>query len=545
MSTIYDNFEGEVNLEVFKKDNPDPKTGIRRHYLSLVGLLQYVDILNGDLTGKELPEGVTEKTVKGMVAHCIGDLETREAAINPPTPPEPILYAIVWDFIHNEQSWNDAYNRESSPLKKYYEDHPEEDLWNTKENRAVKFNDRWYDGIFEGKTISCGTVWATDNSQKITLNGMDYYCEIWSDGLDPKIVNLYTDAALTESADKTFEITEVSFSPDCVHCWNGTINAPGAKLPWAVVDTRYPNDLSQTKGKIEFQYNGENLYPWGDEFRNFNKGYGVASLPTELGIEQIDPANQAGTDNFDPSTLVINGYVMEEVAPAPEPVEYDMTWDFIHDEQSWNDAYNREGSPLKKYYEDHPEEDLWNNTQHRAVNFNDRWYEGTINGEEVSCGTAWAADGVQKITVDGVDYYTPIWGYGTEGHNAELFSDIECKESTGKIFEIATVSFSPECVHCWDGTINAPGSKLPWAVIDTAVPHDLSVEKAKVELAIGTKKRYPYGEDFRNFNKGYGVISLPGTFNGMVQRIDPANQKATDTFDRSTLVVKGYVEPTE
>lgn len=95
MSTIYDNFEGEVNLEVFKKDNPDPKTGIRRHYLSLVGLLQYVDILNGDLTGKELPEGVTEKTVKGMVAHCIGDLETREAMSGeqpgpePPVPPKP------------------------------------------------------------------------------------------------------------------------------------------------------------------------------------------------------------------------------------------------------------------------------------------------------------------------------------------------------------------------------------------------------------------------------------------------------------------------
>lgn len=71
----------EVDLSIFKKDNEDPKTPLRRHYLSLVGLLQYVDIINGDLTGQELPEGITEDTVKGMVYHCIGDLDTRNAML--------------------------------------------------------------------------------------------------------------------------------------------------------------------------------------------------------------------------------------------------------------------------------------------------------------------------------------------------------------------------------------------------------------------------------------------------------------------------------
>lgn len=95
MGTIFDNLGANVDLSIFKKDNNDPKTPIRRHYLSLVGLLQYVDIINGDLTGQELPEGVTEDTVKGMAYHCIGDLDTREAMLGggpgpEPTPVEPV-----------------------------------------------------------------------------------------------------------------------------------------------------------------------------------------------------------------------------------------------------------------------------------------------------------------------------------------------------------------------------------------------------------------------------------------------------------------------
>ena len=93
MGTIFDNLGANVDLSIFKKDNDDPKTPVRRHYLSLVGLLQYVDIINGDLTGQELPEGVTEDTVKGMVYHCIGDLDTRNAMLNgdipTPIPPKP------------------------------------------------------------------------------------------------------------------------------------------------------------------------------------------------------------------------------------------------------------------------------------------------------------------------------------------------------------------------------------------------------------------------------------------------------------------------
>ena len=88
MGTIFDNLGANVDLSIFKKDNDDPKTPVRRHYLSLVGLLQYVDIINKEEEG-DLPEGVTEDTVKGMVYHCIGDIDTRNAMLGEGPGPEP------------------------------------------------------------------------------------------------------------------------------------------------------------------------------------------------------------------------------------------------------------------------------------------------------------------------------------------------------------------------------------------------------------------------------------------------------------------------
>ena len=79
MNTIFSDFSKDVDLSVFRESNKDPKTPLRRHYLSLVGLLEYVDILNGDLPGHALPKGMTVDDVKRMVSHAIGDLDTREA----------------------------------------------------------------------------------------------------------------------------------------------------------------------------------------------------------------------------------------------------------------------------------------------------------------------------------------------------------------------------------------------------------------------------------------------------------------------------------
>ena len=88
MNTIFSDFSKDVDLSIFMESNKDPKTPLRRHYLSLVGLLEYVDILNGGLPGRSLPEGMTVDDVKRMVSHAINDLDTKEAMSTDSSLPE-------------------------------------------------------------------------------------------------------------------------------------------------------------------------------------------------------------------------------------------------------------------------------------------------------------------------------------------------------------------------------------------------------------------------------------------------------------------------
>ena len=88
MNTIFSDFSKDVDLSIFRESNKDPKTPLRRHYLSLVGLLEYVDILNGDLPGRALPKGMTVDDVKRMVSHAINDLDTKEAMSTDSSLPE-------------------------------------------------------------------------------------------------------------------------------------------------------------------------------------------------------------------------------------------------------------------------------------------------------------------------------------------------------------------------------------------------------------------------------------------------------------------------
>ena len=88
MNTIFSDFSKDVDLSIFRESNKDPKTPLRRHYLSLVGLLEYVDILNGNLPGHALPKGMTVDDVKRMVSHAISDLDTKRAISTDGSLPE-------------------------------------------------------------------------------------------------------------------------------------------------------------------------------------------------------------------------------------------------------------------------------------------------------------------------------------------------------------------------------------------------------------------------------------------------------------------------
>ena len=227
--------------------------------------------------------------------------------------------------------------------------------------------------------------------------------------------------------------------------------------------------------------------------------------------------------------------------PEPQPVEVETiinNFDLVASDRSWKLAYNNGNGPLAKYYEDHPEEDLWNKKENRAVNFNDRWYTGTIDGQEVSCGTEWAANNVQKIVVNETTYFMPIWGYDLNPHTAELFTNVELTESANKTFEIATVSFSADCVHCWEGTLNAPEAKLPWIIISPEIPTE---GKYKVECSkAGENAVWPWGETYKTFSKGYAICSIPGEFNNTDVKIDPATGKASVKVNKGDVTITLY-----
>lgn len=86
--------------------------------------------------------------------------------------------------------------------------------------------------------------------------------------------------------------------PDyCRQCWQGAISADGAKYPWCVVN------IKPFEGNIKFNYDGgADVWPWGENIREFKRTYAIASIPIELG-EEFLLVN--GETSFDPSKLVV------------------------------------------------------------------------------------------------------------------------------------------------------------------------------------------------------------------------------------------------
>jgi hypothetical protein len=143
---------------------------------------------------------------------------------------------------------------------------------------------------------------------------------------------------------------------------------------------------------------------------------------------------------------------------STEPVEEVSTsYEIVSDEESWNSSFAN--GVLKAYYEKYPSEDLWNNAENRAANFNDRHYEGTIDGVAVEADVTWASADAQKLTVGGDVYYAAIF-YDFELRDLELFNDVALTESAGKTF-VMTAGYYANCEHSYQGWI-ANGAQAPW-----------------------------------------------------------------------------------
>lgn len=251
------------------------------------------DFLLRTLTVVGKDKAVEEKDEKFLkkYATVVGSAEAIEEWCR---PIEPVL--VPWFLVQDETSWNEAYADGAGPLGDYYEDYPQEDLWNVAENRPCNYNDREYTGTLDDVDVVGSVHWESDNAQSVTIDGTKYYAEIFYD-MNPRELPLFNDVALTESADKTLIITAVAYSGDCQHCWAGTYNAPGAQLPWAVLDFAEPME-----GKVTIKYNEVEYHPWKKE--KFNK-YGIASIPSFTGVAKLPdtPAEALVKDNYEVTIL--------------------------------------------------------------------------------------------------------------------------------------------------------------------------------------------------------------------------------------------------
>lgn len=227
---------------------------------------------------------------------------------------------LEYEFINNAQSWQESY--ENGVLKKYYQKYPEEDLWNTVENRAVNFNDRYYHGNIGNEAIECGATWASERAQKLVINDVTYYAPIFY-GMEAQDLELFNDINLTESTGLVFTIESVAYNGNCVHCWEGTVNAPGAKLPWVAIS--FEDDANVM---IKFQYEGkDDVTPWN--FTVFgagegHKAWGLASPASEFGDNDFAITENGGENAFDTNKFKVIGVSANVNIPAAIKAYVDM-----------------------------------------------------------------------------------------------------------------------------------------------------------------------------------------------------------------------------
>lgn len=289
-------------------------------FTKVTGLTWNVNLLNNMSEEKLLwliPDGAMlsrsgrkQEFTKQLLEELSINIESKistEELIKDKTSEESTIIA-VWDYIWNEETWNTSYTKDNSALAAYYENNPDEDLWNETENRAANFNDKRYTIEIYGNAEMTSdftekqfdALWVSDTIQKLT-NSEDntevYYTDMFY-SLDENAHELFLNSEMTETANKFAKFNSFNFT-NCTHCWGGAINAPGASYPWCVVNLDKP-----TTGVIKLEYDGgEVVYPWGNKNKEFTKGYAICSIPNEFGEEYKLDAN--GDTTFDASKLVV------------------------------------------------------------------------------------------------------------------------------------------------------------------------------------------------------------------------------------------------
>ena len=203
--------------------------------------------------------------------------------------------------------------------------------------------------------------------------------------------------------------------------------------------------------------------------------------------KQFDIDNDGDIDEDDVaaanSTVIIND---------EEPTKTESNaWTFVNDAESFNASLENGG--LAKYYEKYPDEDLEATNGSGNATFNDRIYVGSLDdsNEVVEFKASWEETS-QKITnvADSTEvYYMKRLDENNEqidrfqGESWTLYTDAALTTEAGHVFHITRLEFDG-FEHTYAAAVNAPGSTLPWVVVnfdgDTAYTVDFEYDGAAV-----------------------------------------------------------------
>ena len=153
--------------------------------------------------------------------------------------------------------------------------------------------------------------------------------------------------------------------------------------------------------------------------------------------------------------------------------EESNAWAFVNDAESFNTSLENGG--LSKYYEKYPDEDLEATNGSGNATFNDRIYVGSFDesNEVVEFKASWEETS-QKITnvadPTEVYYMERIDDQGNQydrfqGESWTLYTDIALTTEAGHVFNITRLEFDG-FTHTYNAAVNAPGSTLPWVVVN-------------------------------------------------------------------------------
>ena len=218
-----------------------------------------------------------------------------------------------FDFIYNSDTYDAALR--NAPLQAYYQNYPNEDLWNNATDSQPGFNDKVFtvkmwtneecEGDYEVKQFK--SQWYSDNGvQKIidvNDSSIEYYLPTFFENDGPDVAHelfagaeggyVATPDDLIYPCSRWIKVESVSYGGDnVVHSWKA-VNKDA--FPWVVVELPKPFD-----GTIKFTYDETNVV---EREQATDGGYYIAQVANLFGSEyKID---ENGQTTFDDSKLVV------------------------------------------------------------------------------------------------------------------------------------------------------------------------------------------------------------------------------------------------